>query len=300
MEKNESNLEKNQHPKNPDAHGEKNQFISNEGMSDKGKTSQPAPGTAKIDEQNFKAFKHSKENFHKKSWKEYLLEFFMLFLAVYLGFLAENLREHLVDKNHEKEYIHGLIEDINANNTNAEAVIDDFQNRLPHLDTMVNDFGDFMRGRSNEFFRNMAFIGSYKDFYITDGTMQQLKNAGGLRLIRKKEVSDSILHYDGTTKILLLNQDFLNNNIFTPLWRLQGTLIDTYKLDSLQKLQELPPYNKLSMEDILLTHDRQKLVEYYSGLSSLKFNIISWIHRLSEFKKEGERLIALLKKEYHF
>ena len=31
----------------------------------------------------------------KKQWREYFLEFMMIFLAVTLGFLAENLREHI-------------------------------------------------------------------------------------------------------------------------------------------------------------------------------------------------------------
>ncbi len=31
---------------------------------------------------------------HKKKWAEYIIEFVMLFAAVTLGFLAENLREH--------------------------------------------------------------------------------------------------------------------------------------------------------------------------------------------------------------
>ena len=34
---------------------------------------------------------------HKKKWPEYLLEFFMLFLAVFMGFLAENIRETNVE-----------------------------------------------------------------------------------------------------------------------------------------------------------------------------------------------------------
>ena len=34
---------------------------------------------------------------HKpKNWKEYITEFIMLFAAVTLGFLAENLREHQI------------------------------------------------------------------------------------------------------------------------------------------------------------------------------------------------------------
>jgi hypothetical protein len=34
---------------------------------------------------------------HKKKWSEYILEFFLLFTAVTLGFFAENLREHQVE-----------------------------------------------------------------------------------------------------------------------------------------------------------------------------------------------------------
>jgi len=43
--------------------------------------------------------KHLYHVTHKKKWAEYLLEFFMLFLAVFLGFTAENVREHLSEKN---------------------------------------------------------------------------------------------------------------------------------------------------------------------------------------------------------
>ena len=37
---------------------------------------------------------HSHHSMDKKSWKGYVLEFFMLFFAVTLGFFAENIREH--------------------------------------------------------------------------------------------------------------------------------------------------------------------------------------------------------------
>ena len=35
---------------------------------------------------------------HKKKWSEYIIEFVMLFTAVTLGFFAENVREHQVEK----------------------------------------------------------------------------------------------------------------------------------------------------------------------------------------------------------
>jgi hypothetical protein len=37
---------------------------------------------------------------HKeKPWKEYLLEGLMIFLAVSMGFIAENIREHISEQN---------------------------------------------------------------------------------------------------------------------------------------------------------------------------------------------------------
>ena len=52
--------------------------------------------------------KHPHHVMHSKKWGEYLLEFFMLFLAVFLGFVAENYREHLINKEHEHQYIVSL------------------------------------------------------------------------------------------------------------------------------------------------------------------------------------------------
>jgi hypothetical protein len=42
---------------------------------------------------------------HKpKPWKEYLLEYLMIFLAVMTGFFAESYREHLSERSKEYEY----------------------------------------------------------------------------------------------------------------------------------------------------------------------------------------------------
>src|SRR5215212_5505470 len=53
--------------------------------------------------------KHPHHVTHKKKWGEYLLEFFMLFFAVFLGFVAENIREGFVERHKEKEYMHSLL-----------------------------------------------------------------------------------------------------------------------------------------------------------------------------------------------
>jgi hypothetical protein len=46
---------------------------------------------------------HHPDLHHKaKPWKEYFLEFIMIFLAVTMGFFADNIREHIVDAKKKK------------------------------------------------------------------------------------------------------------------------------------------------------------------------------------------------------
>src|SRR6187397_1529446 len=67
----------------------------------------------------------------RKKWTHYFFEFLMLFLAVFAGFLAENWREHIVERKREKEYILSMIEELKLdtaglasdNHTRKEAVV---------------------------------------------------------------------------------------------------------------------------------------------------------------------------------
>src|ERR1019366_5594949 len=67
--------------------------------------------------ENMEVQKHPHRVTHKKKWGEYLLEFFMLFLAVLLGFIAENIRENPIEHERAKEYANLLIEDLSTDTT---------------------------------------------------------------------------------------------------------------------------------------------------------------------------------------
>ena len=60
----------------------------------------------RLQESNADPVEHKNENMEvhhhahhkeKRTWKSYFWEFLMLFLAVFLGFLAENQREHFIE-----------------------------------------------------------------------------------------------------------------------------------------------------------------------------------------------------------
>lgn len=49
---------------------------------------------------------------HPKNWKEYLSEFFMLFLAVFAGFLAESYLDYRTERHKERDYLVSLVSDL--------------------------------------------------------------------------------------------------------------------------------------------------------------------------------------------
>jgi hypothetical protein len=63
---------------------------------------------------------HHPDLHHKrKQFREYFLEFLMIFLAVTMGFLAESLREHFGDKEKEREYVSSLVQNLKFRGNDA-------------------------------------------------------------------------------------------------------------------------------------------------------------------------------------
>src|SRR5665647_367231 len=62
--------------------------------------------------ENMEVHHHPDLHHRPKKWKEYFLEFLMIFLAVTLGFFAENIRENYVEHKSAREYASLLIEDL--------------------------------------------------------------------------------------------------------------------------------------------------------------------------------------------
>jgi hypothetical protein len=79
---------------------------------------------------------HHHPKVEKKNFKEYFLEFLMIFLAVTMGFFAENLREHFADKTKEHEFIVSLKEDLVSDTTQFNFLLpvsDTFYEKLDSL-----------------------------------------------------------------------------------------------------------------------------------------------------------------------
>src|SRR5258705_6312699 len=134
----------------------------------------------------------------RKKWTHYFWEFLMLFLAVFCGFLAENFREHQVEKTREKQYMQSLLGDLSADTTTINTSIPSKEARIKAIDTVFMFFNTnpLAKTISGKLFRTIRRTNFDIRLIRTNITLNQLKNAGGMRLIRNKEVADSISAYD--------------------------------------------------------------------------------------------------------
>ena len=142
--------------------------------------------------------KHPHHVTHKKKWTEYFLEFLMIFFAVTLGFYAENIREHASDAAREKEYMRSMVEDLRQDTSNCRKVISQNTAIIHGLDSLTSQVLKPVAQQDVNLI--YAYCIKYRyynpEVQFSERTMSQLKNNGGMRLVKNSEVSDALSTYD--------------------------------------------------------------------------------------------------------
>ena len=235
---------------------------------------------------------HAHSHTARKKWTHYLWEFLMLFLAVFCGFLAENQREHMIEHQREKEYIRSFVEDLKQDTAQLKKVIGSLDEKLLFKDSLLRELAnpDVFKNSSKAYFF-FAMSWHFPDFIYTDRTIQQLKNSGGMRLLRNKAVSDSIVDYDSKVRTVFISQEQLNDGMlrygFEKSKLFQVRLIDT----AIKGFQDpkIP----------LLTENKNDVEEFYNNMLDHKGFFIHLKSLDTDLLERGTRLIAFIEKEYH-
>ena len=246
---------------------------------------------------------HAHTHTPRIKWTHYFWEFFMLFLAVTLGFFVENQREHYIEGQREKKYIQNLVRDLarDTGNYNLSMALRLESERQAHqLITMIYS------PERNKYLPDLYYFARQMPrmntiFYSTDATMSQLKNSGALRLIRKTEVADSIVAYNAAMEAYAQNRNteietriaFRNavGNVFDASVLL--TMIDSAG-DDMDKTVITPAFAKP-----LITENQQTINHLCTLVHFLYSQSIIGRKSLHRYKEQASRLIELLKKEYH-
>ncbi len=242
---------------------------------------------------------HHHPSVEKKGFKEYILEGLMIFLAVTLGFFAESIREKITDKEKERDYIIAMIEDAQTDTANIQNAIILNEKRSYYLDSLVNICNnyDVLRSDDSTVYKLYRIGLSHPSFISpTERTLLQLKNSGGMRLIRIKSAVDSIISYDDAAKKLIDQQAYyeLYQNKSVDI-AIQIFDFQYFKFGVRQiPFAPFKTYDKAR----LITHDKMKLMEFGNLVHLYQGVVNFYITRLHEMSDHAVHLINTLKTDY--
>ena len=255
---------------------------------------------------------HHPDLHHKpKKWKEYFLEFLMIFLAVMLGFFAESYREHLSDRSKEKEYIKSMVEDLETDSAFLELSINKLiPYHLTWLDSTMHLLRmTDLRGKDRLVYQAFMIgtVWSY-NFHPTERTLSQL-HSEGYHLIRNKNATNSINQLELQYKQFNLQiepfVENMQNDIDISAYPFADRIItDSISRTAMQNfsdansvqlkladIPELATIDTTNKEGIKLYNDKLKKYSFYLQYGIKGGHVVI----LREIKKT----ITILKNEYH-
>lgn len=135
----------------------------------------------------------------KRNWKSYFKEFFMLFLAISLGFYVENQRESYIEKKSAEVLAQSMLEDLKQDRIALEESI----RFAKEKDLAIENFLRMLHTSGETwdtvaFYKSLTTVFTTFPFPPTDGTYSQMKSSGTLRyfnqlLVNKMNAYDNQL-----------------------------------------------------------------------------------------------------------
>jgi len=243
---------------------------------------------------------HAHSHTERKKWTHYLWEFLMLFLAVFCGFLAENIRENKLERHREKEYIRSLVKDLQYDTVQFRETIRKISDKIPFYDSIFQFFIN-PKAYDNKIPFRVYMTTNDEIFYTpVEPTIQQLKNSGNLRLIENKLVLDSILIYESH-----INGSFLNQTNYVVEFNKRMLQLPEKTFDYTYFNQFLNDWfaNKINADPsvyplVLRPESKENLKEMYDIYAGTKASEIFYIKTLERMIQEATNLISFIKKEY--
>lgn len=233
-----------------------------------------------------------------KGWKHYFVEFLMLFLAVFCGFLTENFRETSIERHREKQFLSSVTEDLRLDIHDLDSLTKRRQIRALRIDSLfllLSNSDPNIYG--NDIYYYARGLTYNNTFVHNDRTIQQLKNSGNFRLISKQQVSDSIMYYDQKIRSFGLTYD--REEVFTQNYiAMLSDYFDSRVFNEMLK-PDGPGVNRPMGNPRLLSNENKQLQKLLSVIHFFKAINTAIINQQIRLKLQAESLLQFIQKEYH-
>lgn len=133
---------------------------------------------------------------HQSRWKEYLFQFFMLFLAVFLGFLAEYRFEHSIEHKRTVQLAENLYKELKSDSLRVQRVLEDRSLKEHCLEYLRDYFKDSSLTKNSRKVSPCMGLGVLLSlrflFEPNDGVLSQLRYSGTLRYFQDPDIQQHL------------------------------------------------------------------------------------------------------------
>jgi hypothetical protein len=252
---------------------------------------------------------HHHSHTSRKKWTHYFWEFLMLFLAISLGFYAENTRETILHKKEVKTQLNSMLSDLQSDITLFDSVTDRNSFAAEMSDSLIEKLHSDITNTTEIYFAARTVTANLGYYYANTKSFDQLKAAGLLRYIKNKELLDSIGAYYVSFQWLANQIDLLKLKM-DEIHKGNSRLFDSYVFQQMLRNIKVMAYSGLSgkrtninkplVKPTLLSVDIKDInavsLNYHYYATTLKF----YIRNAIALQNRGKELIEMIKKEYRF
>ena len=255
----------------------------------------PPVSQSKSEKEDMEVHHHTHHEHGKRNWKSYFWEFVMLFLAVFCGFLAEYQLEHKIERDREKKFMQLLAQDLQSDIDSIDNIKIHRKERHQQADSLLTALkdGSYKTNGANVYYwgRNTS---RRRFFYSADGTFQQLKNSGSLRLVGRKDIIQKIIEYD-----------VIYRNYVRQL-ELEMMLVEDYRLMA-AKVFDAKIFQTISGENLfkrptgnpqLFDESPSSINEFSNKINFLAGSQYRLTQLLNNLRDKAAELLAIIKEEY--
>lgn len=215
----------------------------------------------------------------KKGWTDYLFEFTVPFLAVTAAFLLNAERESYVERQLERQYLNSMIEDLQLDTAYMNSRKKFIQITINRLDTLIKYLSHPEPKTIYKIYNaSSGFMYAGPIFRANDRTLQQLKNTGGLRLIRNKDISDKIVVYDRKIIENIMFQELAIESARNDCKEVFGEILEVETLQSLFSNDFKPLLSTTPVT--LVSNDKVSINRFLSRLFALRL-LYSYVEKNS-------------------
>ncbi len=231
---------------------------------------------------------------HKpKPWKEYLLEGFMIFIAVMLGFIAENIREDITNSDHVRQLTSQMVQDLKADTLRLEDVIENENKILRSNDTLFNLLQEPLEKLDTKKIQQVA-INAHNmwPFHPSLGAITAIKNELHLKQFSNSEIISYISRYEGNVELLHTVQDIT--------LQYQRTFLDPFLTRHFTPINLDSAFNHTSLPDEKMRNLTQEdLTQLGAEMVLIRINNDELIRDDKELKQDAVDMLQYVTKQYH-